>query len=269
MTIPFSTTLPQARLDYRTTPQPHIPNSPPGQVFKQFNLAQTAKKTLNSDTLLGGRTKGMWMFDSLLYPILTNTAVFVISVLATYATTYGGPRNFMRLRGDWARQKLQDWFKMAPQTAKETIMISFSFLDGCVMAPVVKLFEDRRMKISEKFDAWLGTTPTDRSVYDKEPKQTWASVLIGRTTAFALVLPTAKLLSKKIRGHHSMNELLFAKPGQQIGKWLLKTFPSVQRRFPRLNFVGLAEVAVLEAFYTSLCTAGLYFSSRFIARQSE
>ena len=214
-----------------------------------------------------GRTRGMWLFDSLLYPVLTNTAVFAISVLATYATTFGGPKNFMRVRGDWARQKLQDVFKVSPQTAKETIMITFSFLDGCIMAPVVKMFEDHKMKIVEAFDKKMGTVPQDRSIYDAEPKQSWGSVLGGRTAAFALVLPTAKILSKKIKGGDSMNELLFGKPGKKIGEWIARRFPAIQRRFPRLNIPGLAQVCAMEAFYTTLCTAGLYLSSRYFARK--
>jgi hypothetical protein len=233
-----------------------------------FASPQKTVKNQSTDKLLGKRTKGMWMFDTLLYPVLTNAAVFAISVLATYATTYGGPRNFMRVRGNWAREQLQKLFKMSPQTAKETIMITFSFLDGCVMAPVVKMFEDRRLKIAEIFDKWLGTTPNDKSVYDREPKQTWGSVLGGRTTAFALVVPTAKLLSKKIKGERSLNEMLFAQPGKKIGEGLMKVWPSLQKRFPTLNIAGLMEVCALEAFYTSLCTAGLYISSRFLASRN-
>lgn len=263
-----------------------LTSAPPNTAFTRFNpptevdppnayspkayQPKTSQKNQQDNTFLGGRTKGMWLFDSLLYPVFTNAAVFVISVLATYSTTYGKENNLMRQRGDWARKQLQRLFKMSPQTAKETIMITFSFLDGCVMAPVVKLFEDHRMPIVKVFDQWMGTTPQDPSVYDKEPKQTWLSVLGGRTTAFALVLPTAKLLSKKIRDkQYSLNELLFAHPGKKVGEWAMKSWPGLQRRFPKTNLPGLAEVMFLEAFYTSLCTAGLYLSSRFLAKLSN
>jgi hypothetical protein len=63
------------------------------------------------------RTPGLKLFDVFLYPVLTNGAVFAISVAATYLTTRGGNRDangklvyskigeFMFNRGEWLKNK--------------------------------------------------------------------------------------------------------------------------------------------------------------------
>lgn len=254
-------------------------NSPATEQFQRSGKTERPKrfaatqppvspdKAPQKSGLVGGRTKGMWLFDTLLYPGLTNAAVFAISVLATYATTHGAKGNMMRQRGDATRAWMQKKFNVGANTAKETVMITFSFLDGCVMAPVVKWFEDHRMGVVKRFDRWMGNTPQDPDVYDKEPKQSWGSVLGGRTAAFALVVPTAKLMSIKTDGATSFNDRLFAQPGKKAGAALLQKFPGLQKALPKINIPGLMEVCFMEGFYTAICTAGLYLSSRFLANR--
>ncbi|MDX2084634.1 MAG: hypothetical protein SFZ03_04520 [Candidatus Melainabacteria bacterium] len=213
------------------------------------------------------RTSGMWLFDTLLYPILTNAAVFAISVFATYQTTHGKPGNWLRQRGDFCRGLLEK--SLGKGGAEMAVMITFSFLDGCLMAPVVKMFEDRRGPISRWLDRQMGTTPADPSVYDREPKQTWASVLGGRAATSMVVVPTAVALHQKWGGKTSLNERLFSIPGFKMGQWLEAKVPQLQRTFPRLYLPGLCKIGVFEAFYTSVCTAGLYLTSRLFASLAE
>lgn len=229
------------------------------------------------------RTPGLWLYDALLYPIINNTLVFAISVGATYLTTKGGTRNqqgelvygrigeFFQKRGDWLVRKFKS-FGMNDESASMAKMVFFSFADGTLVAPFVKVLEDRREQFAEKIDHALGTRSEDLSVYEAEPKQSWSSVVGGRLATAAIVVPTAVALDKlhlhdkKAGKFLPLNEKFFTNPGVALGN-------KVQEKGWFKNFAQkhdmpeIAKVTVFEAFYTSVCTLGLYLSSRFFARK--
>jgi hypothetical protein len=215
------------------------------------------------------RTTGLRLFDVFLYPFLTNFCVFVISVVATYLTSHGNEvgkaGSFTRkvghafqVRGEWLVGKFQK-LGMSKGAADMAKMVFFSFADGSLIAPLVKLLEDRREKISRWIDTKLGTKPKDESVYAAEPKQSWWSVLSGRFATVSIVVPTAVLLEKM-----GWNDKLFSNPGFKAGEQIAKR-PNFAKWFGKLHIPGLFKTVYFEAFYTSVCTAGLYFSSRLIA----
>jgi hypothetical protein len=225
------------------------------------------------------RTPGLKLFDVVLYPIITNLAVFGISVGATYLTSRGGDRTkegkliygkvgeFFQKRGDWLMEKFKST-GMTHNQADMSKMVFFSFLDGSIMAPFVKLVEDRREKIGKWFDDKMGTTPENDDAYKAEPKQSWLSVLGGRFITAGIVVPTAVALDKIKPGGISLNDRMFNNPGKSIGEWAAKK-PSITKWFGKLDVREIFRVSIFEAFYTSVCTAGLYVSSRFIARKTE
>ncbi len=149
-------------------------------------------------------------------------------------------------------------------------------------APLVKLAEDRREKIARWLDEKMGTLPADESVYAEEPKQSWKSVIMGRFATALVVVPTAVALSKigtkddkwiwntekENLGFSSLNDKLFNTPGLEAGKRLEKSDSDFAKKLGSkiTNVPYLTKTIAFEAFYTSVCTAGLYFSSRFIAR---
>jgi hypothetical protein len=140
-------------------------------------------------------------------------------------------------------------------------MVLFSFADGSAIAPMVKLLEDRRGKISKWFDDRLGTTPEDEiAAYKAEPKQSWFSVIAGRIAVLSIVVPTAYILGKT-----GLNDVLFNNPGKKFGAWMAKK-PNLAKHFTKWDIKELGRVGVFEGFYTSVCTAGLYVVSRFLAR---
>ena len=211
------------------------------------------------------RTKGEWLFDAFLYPFLNNVVVFSISVVATYLTSHGDKvggsvGRWFQKRGTWFTGKAMK-AGLSENQADMAKMVTFSFLDGSIMAPFVKLLEDRRETIARIIDKKLGTEPEDDSVYKQEPKQGWMSVLTGRLATSVIVVPTAVALDKA-----GLNDVLFSNPGKKMGAWVAKTYPSLPKKFPQIHFPDLFKIGVFEAFYTSVCTAGLYISSRFIAR---
>lgn len=250
------------------------------------------------------RTTGLKLFDVFLYPILTNVAVFALSVGATYFSMHGKEAGkliedkdgkmvpnatrkfglFMSGRVEWLGRQFNKVGITGEKTVEAASMVTFSFVDGSIMAPFIKMLEDRREKIAKWIDTKLGTKPKDESVYEAEPKQSWASVLGGRAVTAGIVVPTAYLLGnfgRKENGkigrvtekEKSFNDLMFKDPGYNFGEKLGKKYPAqnawIAEKLPGTNIAGLAKVGLFEAFYTSVCTAGLYVSSRFFARKGE
>ena len=227
-------------------------------------------------------TAGMKAFDTVLYPILTNVAVFAISVFATYQTKHGDMNTslgrFFRVRGEnlvnWFKgdtklfDKIPSPFKMDNKSADMYKMVTFSFIDGTLMAPAVVLLENYSVPISKKLDALMGTEPKDDAAYKEREKrhQGWGSILTGRLATCAIVVPTAVALDQKkgAFGNKSLNALLFEEPGHKLGEYIQNKYPAVQQKFPTLNIPYLGKTVAFEAFYTSVCTAGLYISSRLL-----
>lgn len=271
------------------------------------------------------RTAGMKLFDFFLYPVLTNLAVFAISVIATYNTqpeagNWGikAPKallalhdkvadtpvkhltkpllaTFKALEGNPLKERgnlFRGWATpiMGEKAAKAFVMLFFSFLDGTLMIPVVKKFENNRVPITKALDKAMGTTPADPSVYKAEPKQSWKSIMGGRASVFAIIMSVFYLLNQRLtrvpglmpvldktlgrkfselnvpfKPKDTFNDLLFNKPGRLVGVELEKRLPAVNKRFPNLSLPLLSEVSFFEFVYTSVCTAGLYGLSRFYA----
>jgi hypothetical protein len=225
------------------------------------------------------RTLGLKIFDNLLYTFFMNPVVFVASVLMTYMTLHG--KSFGK-EGTWVRG-VGEWFQSrskpvanffgyigvkSEKTRKEFASVAFSFIDGTLFSLMAKPLEDRREKIAKRIDDALGTSPTNMRAYDAEPKQSWRSVLEGRTLTSLIVVPTAYLLSR-----WGGNQRAFLDPGFAVAE-------KIATRAPKLNswleagtintsqkkgdFIG---TVFFEAFYTSVCTAGLYVISRMVARK--
>lgn len=243
------------------------------------------------------RTVGLKILDNLFYTVLNNTAVFFVSVAATYITqnknrTYTDPiRAWLQGRGGkfihWATNPNVFSKKgFGLQTAENASMVAFSFIDGSVMAPAVKVLEDHRESLAQKIDYVLGTVPEDKTVYDAEPKQSWGSILMGRLSALAVVLPVAVTLGKVGKDHNNqwgvkdkeihkeggkpfrdINAMWFREPGVKIGNKLKENFPWISKRFTNTEL--LFRTTIFEGVYTSICTAGLYVGSRFFASHKD
>lgn len=315
------------------------------------------------------RTTGLWLFDIGLYPILSNFSVWAISVaftfltdrgsdlirttgkngIAEYKPAYGNVGKWFAARGVWLEKQFKHHFNMSDKSAQMSRIVFFSFADGTLLAPLVKVLEDRREKIAMWIDERLGTKPKDSSVYEAEPKQSWSSIILGRAATAAVVVPVAMALNKNIflrtessaipaeettnfklgsteyKANTSLNDVLFNFPSIRDGEALMAK-PGIRQRFFSLvekitgfsaeskvlrrdphgsiaietnhtlnakdsqgvwgneNAVTpissqhysadhhgmlaaktLAKMTYFEAFYTSVCTAGLYISSRFLA----
>jgi hypothetical protein len=289
-------------------------------------LAAQASVAQPTDRTPIKRTAGMKLFDFFLYPVLTNLAVFAISVAATYHSHQKAPdwgiktpqwatnlhekygqtplkyatqpllATYKALKGNPLKERgnvVRGWVQpfLGEKAAAALVMLFFSFVDGTLMIPVVKLFENNRVPITQKLDKLMATTPDDPSVYKAEPKQSWASIMGGRASVFAIIMSvfygmkqpltsvpgllplldrhlgaTLKKLAVPFEPKDSFNDLLFHKPGRVVGNWLEKNnILGIPKKFPNVKLPLLAEVSFFEFFYTSVCTAGLYGISRFYA----
>lgn len=236
--------------------------SPPAQP------APDQEQPLTAEERKQRRTLGLKLFDVLLYPILNNFIVFGTSVAATYFTSRGNDH------GGWIGKQLynrgvktesffKNTFGMNKDSAEMAKIVTWSFADGALLSPVVKLFEDRRERIGKWIDDKLGTTPQNLSVYEAEPKQTWGSVLKGRVAAGMVVLPTA--IAFDISG---VNKKLFNERGEKLGQWI-KDHPKIASKFGPADIPEVARISIFEAVYTSICTGALYMFSRKFARQHD
>jgi hypothetical protein len=264
-------------------------------------LATNASITNTAPTASGVKnqkvepTAGMKIFDALVYSVFNNFLVFAISVYATYLTAHGNKvadaKSFfdighvLKTRGDkfvgWLKgedklfNKIPSPLKFDPKTAEMAKMVTFSFVDGTAVAVLVSLLENNSSTLSKNIDNWIGTpqTPQTEQAYAQkaEHKQTLGTLFAGRLATCAIVVPTAVILNKKTTlfssnaKARSFNELLFNRPGLMVGLKLKKDFPQLQDKFPNIKIPSLLKTAFFEAFYTSVCTLGLYISSRFFA----
>ncbi len=143
------------------------------------------------------------------------------------------------------------------------------------MIPAIKIFEDNRENIAKRIDIITGTKPTDESVYDAEPKQSWGTVLGGRALTAGVVVPTAAFMNKidfhngslkwAVENGPNLNQRAFIDPGVKLGEYVAKNHPKFTQKFSKEAYEEMAKVSIFEAFYTSLCTAGLYVTSRWLA----
>jgi hypothetical protein len=245
------------------------------------------------------QTFGMKVFDVALFS-LNNILVFAMSVYLTILTDSppNKAKNWferkMKQRGDLVENFLHEKFNFSKDSANVGKMVFWSFADGTIILPILKLIEDRKAQISRGIDTMFGKTPEDDSVYDAEPKKSWKSFLIGRALVAGIVVPTAVVLDrykpkatvvdkegniqkdqngKRIKANQKFNDVLFHNNGALIGKKMSESDRPFAKWVTSIvgkdNMATLFRTSAFEAFYTTVCTVGLYFASRFIARKDD
>ena len=306
-------------------------------------LHSSSNDTAPSDTK---RTLGMKITDGIIYPLVTNPAVWGLSVVATYLTekgkdrtllneiknetkdvikktfeedgklieksfqpgevmgqeytrTYGWIGEKMAERGEWLDRQFMK-IGMNEKQAQMGRFVTFSFADGTLLEPITSALEKRRNDISHGIDNALGTSPTDTSVYDEEPARGDGSLIAGRLMTAGIVVPTAVALGKSWgkdkngNPNKSFNETLFDEPGIKIGnkveamfthglenietKTLGEKATLATAKFAKgldkltgrtLDKPLLFKTILFEAFYTTVCTAGLYGTSLLFADKQK
>ncbi len=253
-----------------------------------------ASESLNSEALFREgesrqkpkRTLGLKIFDGAFYAGLVNSVIFFFSAASTFFTyhgnTVGKPGSALRWIGEafYTRRKpIENTLAkigIKGEAGKIGTTVFWSFFDGTLFAPLIKLIEDRREKIALSIDTVLGTKSDNMRAYDAEPKQSWSSVIAGRLQTLGIVLPVAIIMEKT-----GGNKKIFYDGGEKMMALTEKYLPAVDKKMTKLvsaphapEFASelpvrkktLAHVLSFEAFYTSICTIGTYLFSRGFAR---
>jgi len=213
------------------------------------------------------RTPGQKAFDLGLYPLLANIGVFALSSYVTYHSGFNQNKaNWFVKRSSWFKNQLTKVPAMAenPGMARNLNMVIWSFIDGSLLSPVVAAFESKRQPISRWIDEKMGTTPEDKTVYDKEVQRNWQDVLKARAATFAFVIGTYFALNAKVFPRsmgegvlnetvnsgvftrapvQSVNGLVFDLPAKKIGGWF-SDIPFIRNRAQKISenqLKGLAE----------------------------
>ena len=232
------------------------------------------------------RTLGLRLFDATFYGGVVNTAIFAASAASTYWTYHGNsvgkPGGALRKLGEafYKRRKPIEealgTIGIKGEAAKIGTTVFWSFFDGTLFAPLIKLIEDRRERIALSIDTVLGTKADNMRAYDAEPKQGWKSVLAGRLETLSIVLPVAIIME-----YTHGNKKIFYDGGEKAMGWVEKNLPTLDKKFTKLVSAPhapelaaeqpirkktLSHVIAFEAFYTSICTIGTYLFSRGFAR---
>ncbi len=85
-------------------------------------------------------------------------------------------------------------------TAGNMSMIFILGMGGNTMVAPIKWLEDHRQSNAAKIDNLLGTTPPDKDVIAKEPKQSWKSVLTGRLLSWGACFASVAAVGPKLVG---------------------------------------------------------------------
>ncbi len=244
-----------------------------------FGQAQTGVK--NPEIQEGHHhhdTLGLKIFDKVIWNF-SNIAVFLLSVYSTYKSNFSQPQNtpiekqnWWMKRGNQVRGILESK-GMSKEAARNANMILWSFLDGSIMAPIVAIIEHNRSRIGRTIDSIFGTKPKDESVYEDQPKQGWKSVIMGRLSAFSIVIPTYFLLNIKDKNDPkslSINNIIFDKPADAAVKNNVAGITtSLSKRFNKEQVSGIVNSSIFETFYTTLCTTILFFVSSLTGRKDR
>lgn len=233
------------------------------------------------------RSFGLVVADTIIYPFVNNMLVTGISIGATFLTqhgaeigqniksnhhnaignTVGGFCEWMEDRGK-SFENLLDNMGMKNQLSKETTRtVAFSFIDGCAVTPLVEVLERNKKNIAFNIDKIAGTVPIDQSIYDKEPSRDLKAIIGGRAMTAAVVVPVAMMLENKWGSEKSLNERLFYDNGKKLGNLFKDKLPDIAENFKEEHIQTVARVSLFEIFYTSVCTAGLYASSNYLANK--
>jgi hypothetical protein len=232
------------------------------------------------------RTLGLKLFDATFYGGVVNTIIFLASTASTYWTYHG---NTVGKAGSALRWCGEQFYKrrkpienalgkigVTGEAGKVGTTVFWSFVDGTVFTPLIKMIEDRRERIALSIDTLLGTKADNMRAYDAEPKQSWKSVFIGRMGTLGIVLPVAILMEKT-----GGNKRIFYNGGDKIMRALEVHAPTLDRKMTSLVAAphapgyatelgirkkALFQVLTFEGFYTSICTIGTYLFSRVFAR---
>lgn len=206
-------------------------------------------------------SKGEVLFDSLAYGGFAGAVTFLLSLPAGYWVRYS---NSGRQAVKWAAGHLKK-VGLSEHSSEDAVMTTALMQGGNLMLLPIKFMEDRKPELVAKLNKHVGDETCDLSV-DKEPKQTWGSLLKARIflawTPVFLSFRTAVSLGGKEQ--FNAFEEKFAKHliCRPLGQ-------PTHVKGAETTLYKLGRIAALDVFATTAAAALLYVGSRIFAKDNE
>ena len=229
-------------------------------------------------------SKGDKLFDRLVYGWFNNIGTFTLTLVSAHWLKYRGGKEVVAHGSEKLRTILGQvkWGEgnlgQHANTITSTTLLS---LGGSAMLLPIKLLENSRKPLVDKLNKALGDT-TDPSQLQESPKQNWASLALGRLSAWVMVFGSI-LGAQKLFGEDNFKKFedgfakkvgcdLFGKPTHAIIE-NGKSIPIVDEKLKIEKYetahFQYGKLAALDVFATLAATSLLYITSKFFARRHE
>ncbi len=210
-------------------------------------------------------SKGERLFDWLTYGGIAGLGTFALTIPIAYWAKYGGGAKAFVDAG-----KRLERMGMNESTAEHFMMTTATMQGGNVTIIPVKLMENHKPELVDKFNKMLGDKSEDASV-ENDPKQTWTSLIKARLLlawlpVFVSFKATGMMIGEEKFGAFQNS---FAESVCNFLKRPTHT-PGLEKIVANeTKIFRYGKIAALDVFATVAATSLLYIGSRFFAKQNE
>lgn len=216
-----------------------------------------------------GASIGEKLFDLGTYAGVAGVGTFALTIPVAYWAKYGKGAPYFKSASDYLVKK-----GFSKRIADEMTMTSALMQGGNLTIIPVKLIENYKPQIVDSLNHRFGDESGAASV-DKEPAQTWGSLLKSRVVAWLSVFTGFRLAGMAI-GDKNMDkfENRFAKGVCDVlGKPTHIEVPHATPGHPATKVESThyryGKIAALDVFATIAATSILYVGSRFFAKRNK
>jgi len=209
-------------------------------------------------------SKGERLFNWLTYGGVAGIGTFIFTVPIAYWAKYGGGAEGFK----WAGKVLRKT-GISESTAEHALMTTATMQGGNATIPFVKVMENYKPALVEKFNSLLGEKDEAEEI-KKEPKQTWGSLIKARI--FMAWLPVflsfkgaAMLLgeNKFTAFNEAFAKHVVCKP---MGKL---THINMNGAMQETKIFRYGKIAALDVFATTAAAVLLFIGSRIFAERKR
>jgi hypothetical protein len=203
-------------------------------------------------------SRGERFFDWLTYGGIAGIGAFALTIPTTYWAKYGGGATMFRQMAQKLTRK-----GIHPHAAEDIVMTTALMQGGNLAIPPVKLMENYKPQLVDKFNDMLGDKSGEASVQE-DPQQTWGSLIKSRIAAWLAVFAGFRGAASIFGGEKfAQFETKFAE--SVICKPLGRP-THINGQETKLFRYG--KIAALDLFATAAAASLLYLGSRFFAKRN-